>query len=350
MKKIINFLISAIVTLAMLIDFGDYLYGLGGEFINSEAKVIAFTGISAIILFIILYFIVIPKVISIILEILSNIENKLKVKTLKELLMEMLGIIIGLVIANLISAVFHKYTFFGTIIVFMLNIVFAYLGYKVASHKKDDIINFEGMKPLRMTEVSGKDKILDTSVIIDGRILDILKTGFIEGKIIIPQFVLDELRHIADSSDTLKRNRGRRGLDILNEIQKQLQVVVEITDKDYVDILEVDSKLLKLAEEINAAVVTNDFNLNKVADFQGVIVLNINELSNAVKPAVLPGEEMEVSIIKDGKEQDQGIGYLNDGTMIVVEGGKKVIGRNMNVLVTSVLQTAAGRMIFAKVK
>jgi len=350
MRKIIDFLISATITLALFIGCKDYLYDLFGQMSNFETKVMVFSGISGIILFVILFFAIIPKVISRMLDVLSYIENKLKVKTLKELLIEMLGIIIGLVIANLIGAVFYKYNIFVTIIVFVLNIILAYLGYRVASHKKDDIINFTEVKKIRQGEVSGKPKILDTSVIIDGRILDILKTGFIEGKIIIPQFVLDELRHIADSSDTLKRNRGRRGLDILNEIQKQLQVVVEITDKDYVDILEVDSKLLKLAEEINAAVVTNDFNLNKVADFQGVVVLNINELSNAVKPAVLPGEEMEVNIIKDGKEQDQGIGYLNDGTMIVVEGGKRVIGKNMNVLVTSVLQTAAGRMIFAKVK
>ena len=190
---------------------------------------------------------------------------------------------------------------------------------------------------------------MDTSVIIDGRILDLLQTGFIEGKILIPNFVLEELRHIADSSDSLKRNRGRRGLDILNEIQKQLSVPVEIVDYDTKEALEVDSKLLKMGEKMDAFVVTNDFNLNKVAEFQGVRVLNINELANAIKPVVLPGEEMQVTVIKAGKENGQGIGYLNDGTMIVVEGGNRFIGETKNVVVTSVLQTAAGRMIFTKI-
>ena len=165
----------------------------------------------------------------------------------------------------------------------------------------------------------------------------------------IPNFVLEELRHIADSSDSLKRNRGRRGLDILNEIQKQLSVPVEIVDYDPKEALEVDSKLLKMGEKMDAFVVTNDFNLNKVAEFQGVRVLNINELANAIKPIVLPGEEMQVTVIKAGKENRQGIGYLNDGTMIVVEGGNRFIGETKNVVVTSVLQTAAGRMIFTKI-
>ena len=193
-------------------------------------------------------------------------------------------------------------------------------------------------------------KILDTSVIIDGRIFDICKTGFIEGKLIIPSFVLEELRHIADSSDSLKRNRGRRGLDILNKIQNELDIEVEIWEKDFPDIAEVDSKLLKLATVVSGKVVTNDYNLNKVAEFQRVPVLNINEMANAVKPMLLPGEEMNLLISKVGKEQNQGIGYLDDGTMIVVEDGKRYVGMTIYVIVTSVLQTAAGRMIFAKLK
>jgi uncharacterized protein YacL len=187
-------------------------------------------------------------------------------------------------------------------------------------------------------------------VIIDGRIFDICQTGFIEGTLIIPNFVLEELRHIADSSDNLKRNRGRRGLDILNKIQKELSIEVQIYEKDFPDIAEVDSKLLKLAQILNGKVITNDYNLNKVAEFQGVSVLNINELANAVKPVVLPGEEMHIQVVKDGKEAGQGVAYLDDGTMIVVEGGRKHIGEFMDVVVTSVLQTAAGRMIFAKQK
>lgn len=199
---------------------------------------------------------------------------------------------------------------------------------------------------------AGKDllKILDTSAIIDGRIADLCKTGFLEGVLIIPHFVLNELQKIADSSDPLRRNRGRRGLDILNKIQKENQVPVRIFDMDYEDLAEVDTKLLRLAKEFEAKVVTNDFNLNKVAELYGVEVLNINDLSNAIKPVVLPGEEMMVHVLRDGKEYGQGIGYLEDGTMIVVEGGKNYIGLNTDIIVTSVLQTSAGRMIFAKPK
>ena len=191
---------------------------------------------------------------------------------------------------------------------------------------------------------------MDTSVIIDGRIFDICQTGFVEGPLVIPGFVLNELRHISDSADGLKRNRGRRGLDILNKIQKELSIETQIYEEDFPKIAEVDAKLLKLAQVLNGKVVTNDFNLNKVAEFQGVPVLNINELANAIKPVLLPGEEMKVVVMKDGKEASQGIAYLDDGTMIVVEGGRKFISEEIMVVVTSVLQTAAGRMIFAKPK
>lgn len=191
-------------------------------------------------------------------------------------------------------------------------------------------------------------KILDTSVIIDGRILDILKTGFVDGPILVPTFVLEELQFISDSSDSLKRNRGRRGLDILGQIQKELNIEVIISDKDYPELHEVDAKLLKLAQELHGRVVTNDYNLNKVAEVQGVVVLNTNELTNAVKTVVLPGESISVAILKEGKEHNQGIAYLEDGTMIVIEDGRRLLGKNANVLVTSVLQTSAGRMIFAK--
>jgi len=192
--------------------------------------------------------------------------------------------------------------------------------------------------------------VLDTSVIIDGRIFDICKTGIVEGTLVIPGFVLQELRHVADSADSLKRNRGRRGLDILNKIQKELDVPVKVDERDYEDMAEVDAKLLRLAAELNGVVVTNDYNLNKVAAVQGVLVLNINELANAVKPVVLPGEEMVVTILKDGKEAGQGVAYLDDGTMIVVDGGRRYMNETVEVTVTSVLQTAAGRMIFAKLK
>ena len=193
-------------------------------------------------------------------------------------------------------------------------------------------------------------KILDTSVIIDGRIADICKTGFVEGIIVVPKFVLEELQKIADSSDALKRNRGRRGLDILNEMQKDKAFQIHVEDTDFDDLTEVDAKLVRLAQVMGGAVVTNDFNLNKVAELQGVRVLNINLLANMVKPLVLPGEEMRVHVSKEGKEPGQGVAYLEDGTMIVIEGARRFLGEDLVVIVTTALQTAAGRMIFAKLK
>ncbi|MFW6180376.1 MAG: PIN/TRAM domain-containing protein [Spirochaetota bacterium] len=191
-------------------------------------------------------------------------------------------------------------------------------------------------------------KVLDTSVIIDGRIADVVETGFIEGVLVVPKFVLDELQQIADSSDSIKRSRGRRGLDVLNRLKKDKNTLVRITDQDFPEIPDVDSKLVKLGKELGGKVVTNDFNLFKVAEIQGVTVLNINQLANSLKPVVLPGEKMKIVVIKEGKDPGQGIGYLDDGTMVVVDSGKKYVGEEIQVSVTSVLQTPAGRMIFAK--
>ena len=195
-------------------------------------------------------------------------------------------------------------------------------------------------------------KILDTSVIIDGRIAEIMKTGFLEGPIVIPEFVLVELRHIADSSDSLKRVRGRRGLDILNKIQSEYGIEIYNTESEKAlkDISEVDVKLLKLAQIMNGKVVTNDFNLNKVATINGVEVLNINELANTMKPIVIPGEKMTVTPVKEGRDASQSIAYLDDGTMVVVEDGRNEIGNKCEITVTSVLQTSAGRMIFGRIK
>src|SRR5438552_17964831 len=192
--------------------------------------------------------------------------------------------------------------------------------------------------------------LLDTSAIIDGRIADISQTGFISGALLVPRFVLNELQHIADSADTMRRNRGRRGLEMLNRLQKDATVPIEITDTDVEGILEVDSKLVKLAQTLHCPIITNDFNLNRVAELQGVKVLNINELANAVKPVLLPGEDVVIKIMQDGKELGQGVGYLDDGTMIVVEGGRQFMGTTIEVSVTRVLQTVAGRMIFAHPK
>ncbi|HTR45512.1 MAG TPA: PIN domain-containing protein, partial [Thermodesulfovibrionales bacterium] len=203
---------------------------------------------------------------------------------------------------------------------------------------------------LRGKETESHLNILDTSVIIDGRIADVCEAGFLEGVFLLPQFILQELQHIADSPDPLKRARGRRGLDILHRIQKMAHITVRITDEDFPKIREVDAKLVALARAHEAKVVTNDFNLNKVAELQGVSVLNINELANALKPVVLPGETLKVFVMKEGKEYNQGVAYLDDGTMVVVENGRKLIGKNAEVSVTSVLQTTAGRMIFSKMK
>ena len=191
-------------------------------------------------------------------------------------------------------------------------------------------------------------KIIDTSTIIDGRIFDICDTGFIEGILVVPNFVINELQMVADSKDSIKRNRGRRGLDILNKMQKDKSIMVKITDVDYPEINEVDDKLVKLAGDMNGKLITNDFNLNKVAEVHGVPVLNINDLSNSLKPILLPGEKVKVALVKEGKDHSQAIGYLDDGTMVVVENGKKMLNKEVELEVTSVLQTAAGRMIFAK--
>lgn len=279
----------------------------------------------------------------------------------QDFLFGLIGLIFGLIIAFLISGLYDiiPIPMVASALKILTFIFFGYLGINLAQKNIKDqpkisdwakrLTSSKASKSIHVT-TQAKPKILDTSVIIDGRIADICKTGFIEGEIIIPEFVLGELRHIADSSDALKRNRGRRGLDILKIIQKDLPIVVRIVDYDFEDVAEVDVKLIKLAQKMNGCIVTNDYNLNKVASLQDIMILNINELANAVKPVVLPGEEMHVQIIKEGKESNQGVSYLDDGTMIVVEDGRKFINENIQVIVTSVLQTAAGRMIFAKSK
>lgn len=295
---------------------------------------------------------------------LGKVLTNLHRATLQEVVAGASGLCVGLLIAILLTIPLPRsIPVVGDYIPFAITLLFGYIGASVALKKKDEVIQLLNMAQPRTERSATRDsansvsvrnpvpaKILDTSVIIDGRIADICSTGFIEGVLYVPHFVLEELQHIADSSDVLKRNRGRRGLDILNKMQKERKVIVKVLDRDVEDANEVDSKLVKLAKSLGAKVITNDFNLNKVAELYGVEVLNVNELANAVKPIVLPGEEMTVHIIKDGKEQGQGIGYLDDGTMIVVDGGRRYIGENVGVMVTSVLQTAAGRMIFAKPK
>ncbi|MFC0300723.1 PIN/TRAM domain-containing protein [Virgibacillus soli] len=296
-----------------------------------------------------------------IVNLLKWIEDALIRVPVGDLFFGSIGLIIGLVIAYLINITLQDINIkiISQIIPLFLMILLGYLGFQVGFRRREEFVHLLAKKDRdkkrsvdeeQAQTVVPKPKILDTSVIIDGRIADICQTSFLEGTIVIPQFVLGELQHIADSSDVLKRNRGRRGLDVLNRIQKELPIKVEIYEGDFEDVQEVDSKLIKLAKVMDGVLVTNDFNLNKVCDLQGVRVLNINDLANAVKPVVLPGEELMVQVIKDGKEQNQGIAYLDDGTMIVVEEGAHFIGKTIEVIITSVLQTSAGRMIFAKPK
>lgn len=284
------------------------------------------------------------------------IERLLKNVSLKEIISCLFGLVAGLAAANLLvylMSVIVKEE--GGNMVRMIaagaSLTFGYLGMVVSYKKRDEFVFFTPSGPSNVRRTQSNDtKILDTNVIIDGRILDICETSFIEGKMVIPRFVLNELQYIADSADVLRRNRGRRGLDILHRMQKSPNIDVRIVEEDFPDIREVDAKLIALAKQMGGKVITNDFNLNQVAELQSVIVLNINELANAVKPVILPGETMNVRVIKEGKEQAQGVAYLDDGTMVVVENGRHLIGQTLDVIVTSILQTTAGRMIFTKKK
>lgn len=307
------------------------------------------------------------------------VETQLGKMPIHDVIAGAIGLSIGLIIANLLGYSFAKIPVVGDYIPVIFSIVFGYLGIHVTIKKREELAGLFDFIPRFMKELSrareaknqadktggvpaaagvpagGKApaadklyKLLDTSVIIDGRIADICDTGFIEGTLLIPVFVLEELQHIADSADVLKRTRGRRGLDILQRIRQGTKVKVEITNVDFDDIAEVDSKLVRLGQQVGGKIITNDFNLNKVAQLRGVPVLNINELSNAVKPVVIPGETMRVTVVRSGKEPGQGVAYLDDGTMIVIENGHRHMNETIQVEVTSALQTAAGRMIFAK--
>ena len=291
-----------------------------------------------------IFYFIAAKTINSLANFFDKLENTIQTMTLYEILISSAGLVTGLVIANLIAIPINNLSIVGVPLSIAINILFGSLGIVVASLKKNE--------PFRILKKSHDydQKVVDTSVIIDGRIVDIWRAGFLEGELIVPSFVLEELQHIADSSDQLKRNRGRRGLDVLNILQKELGCPVKIENAELPEGSEVDTELLRIAKKLGAKILTIDYNLNKVATVHGVSVLNINELSNAVKPIAYPGEEMVVQVIKDGKEDGQGIGYLDDGTMIVIDGGRRYIGESISILVTSVLQTAAGRMIFAKPK
>ena len=291
-------------------------------------------------------------------RILTHIPNQ-------ELIAGTIGLLFGLIIANLIGVAFNQVPIIGPYIPIILSAIFGYSGLKIMARKGPEMYNnyvqqwggdstkktsrFKMFSTHKSDKTTSTPKLLDTSVIIDGRIKELCNTGFIEGPLMVPLFVLNELQIISYSADATKRNRGRRGLDILKEMQDAKKVAIEVVEDDYDDLVEVDSKLMRLALDKQWKLMTNDFNLNKVARVQGIEVLNLNELANVLKPALIAGEWIRVQIMKEGKEVHQGVAYLDDGTMIVVEDGKPYVGQNVEVMVTSILQTSAGRMIFARV-
>ena len=293
-------------------------------------------------------------------RVLTHIPNQ-------ELIAGTIGLLFGLIIANLIGVAFNQVPIIGPYISIILSAIFGYSGVRLMARKGPEMyLNYmrqwkrgelsakksKGFKVFgsnKACDNNGSSKLLDTSVIIDGRIKDLCATGFIEGPLVVPLFVLNELQIISDSADAMKRNRGRRGLDILKEMQDAKVVTIEIVEDDYDDLQEVDSKLMRLALEKQWKLMTNDFNLNKVARVQGIKVLNLNELANVLKPVLIAGEWIRVQVMKEGKEVQQGVAYLDDGTMIVVEDGRPYVGQEVEVMVTSILQTSAGRMIFARV-
>ena len=306
------------------------------------------------------------------LKLAKNIERILSRVPNQELMAGTAGLLFGLIIANLIGLAFYRVPIIGSYIPIILSAIFGYIGMRLASRKGPELyanwLQSRTVAKDKKKEATPKEveqvtapvvsefesvsvaKLLDTSVIIDGRIAELCATGFLDGPLVVPLFVLEELQHISDSADVLKRNRGRRGLDILQSMQQKELIAIKVIPDDFEDIAEVDSKLMRLALDKKWKIVTNDFNLNKVASLQGIEVLNLNDLANALKPAMIPGEWIRVQVIKEGKEDNQGVAYLDDGTMIVIENGAQYVDTSIDVMVTSVLQTSAGRMIFARAK
>lgn len=306
------------------------------------------------------------------LKLAKNIERILSRVPNQELMAGTAGLLFGLIIANLIGLAFYRVPIIGSYIPIILSAIFGYIGMRLASRKGPELyanwLQSRTVAKDKKKEATPKEveqvtapvvsefesvsvaKLLDTSVIIDGRIAELCATGFLDGPLVVPLFVLEELQHISDSADVLKRNRGRRGLDILQSMQQKELIAIKVIPDDFEDIAEVDSKLMRLALDKKWKIVTNDFNLNKVASLQGIEVLNLNDLANALKPAMIPGEWIRVQVIKEGKEDNQGVAYLDDGTMIVIENGAQYVDTSIDVMVTSLLQTSAGRMIFARAK
>ncbi len=364
MKKYLRILM-AIVGLALGYVISDTIIKSNILKINRTYVEIIIYIVGAFVFGILLYLIA-PPIFERVEKLIDNIETQILEQQRRLSIIGLFGIIIGIIIAFLLSLPISLLTLpplfkmIINIVSVLMYYIMAVLGFRFATIYKSDINSFfSKMKPnkndgnydkiSKSNNIKTNRKLIDTSVLIDGRISQIAETGFLEGDIVIPNFVLEELQLIADSADDLKRERGRRGLDIVKELQNSDKVNIVIDKIDYKDLKEVDIKLLKLANETGSIVVTNDYNLNKLAKVQNIKVLNINDLANSVKTVVIPGERMLVNIIKEGKEKRQGIAYLDDGTMIVVEEGKDLIGEEVEVIVTTVLQTSAGKMIFTKI-
>ena len=315
-------------------------------------RTIIFAVISLI--FGLIFFIFAPKIINGILKMTNKVERKTTELSMQQIFVGVIGLLLGLIIAALISTLIQKIPFQALRL--LLNVitfaVLAYLGWRIPTSRirEFNLPNWfrKSDVPLQQELGKAKPKLLDTSAIIDGRFFDAYKTGIIEGKIIVPAFVLDELRHIADSPDALKRARGRRGIDSIDALHSEHPDIVTVSKTDYSDLNEVDTKLIRLALEMGGIVVTNDYNLNKIASVQSVPVFNINDLANSLRLNVVAGELIDATIVKEGKEPGQGVAYFDDGTMIVIDGAGKLIGETVTAVVTSVLQTSAGKMVFAK--
>ena len=373
LKRIISLSISLIIVVTglILIDLslpymsnylGYDLHGNGFFGVTFANMILALPGF---FIFSWLALVLAPFITNILFNYAELLTTSLSKIPTSDILVMVFGIGIGLILANLIGGPFSRLPIVGPYIPIVLSLVLSIVGAKLALRKHNDIVGFFNRIPNRKVikpaekqpdaitgalsdRLYSTNKLLDTSVIIDGRIMDIMAAGFLEGQLVVPNFVLEELQKLSDSADNLKRAKGRRGLDLVQDLRISYKEQVVVVDNDYDDISEVDAKLVRLAKQAYAAIITNDYNLNKVAGIQGVKVLNINELANAIKPLVIAGEEMNVYLVKEGKEANQAIAYLDDGTMIVVENGRHSIGNSIPVVVTSVLQTSAGRMIFAK--
>lgn len=384
LRKILTLVIAILFTITGLILLQNALPELsvligydihsGGLFGYSWIHILF--GAVSILVFGWLGWVTTPFLIKYIIRFSERVAGLLSMAPSVDIAVTLIGVIIGLVLANLIGAPFSHLPIVGPYIPVVLSVIFALVGAQVALRKSKDILDFitrrrshrarmagsrygkdDDGDPL-LSDLAGTDefpmpqytrnKLLDTSVIIDGRIEDVLQTGFLEGYMIVPHFVLDELQALSDSADSLKRAKGRRGLDLIQKLQQENRQIIIIETSDYDAISGVDSKLVEMAKDTGSAIVTNDFNLNKVATIQGIAVLNLNDLANALKIVVVPGQELSATLLREGKEHGQAVAYLQDGTMIVVEDGRRFIGKTVRVIVTSVFQTSAGRMIFAK--